>query len=83
MAFMRRSPFAVLSFLACLALAATGCPGTDAGVDGSITPVCENPMPTCSYTFRYTGSGSSVILRGDFASDGWTTGVPMTRVGNA
>ncbi len=100
MTFMRTSS-AFLSFLALVALAATGCPaaqhpgddddddgvdagpGTDAGTDGPVTPVCENPMPTCSYTFRYTGSGSSVTLRGDFAADGWTTGVPMTRVGNA
>lgn len=98
MTFMRRSSFAVISTLALLALVA-GCPGeqrpgdddddidagpdTDAGVDGSVTPVCENPMPTCSHTIRYTGPGSTVILRGDFAADGWTTGVPMTRVANA
>ena len=55
---------------------------TDAGVDAPVTPACEHPIPTCSRTFTYGGAGASVTLRGDFAADGWTVGVPMTRVGD-
>ena len=97
MTFMRRKTSVVSSILALLFLG--GCPGEqspgddddgtvdggdlDAGTDSSVQPVCENPIPNCTHTIRYTGSGSTVILRGDFATDGWTVGVPMTRVGNA
>lgn len=83
-----------LFVLAAVALAA-GCPGAqdpdadddpidagvDAPIDAPVTPVCENPIPTCTTTIRFAGSAASVILRGDFAPDGWTTGVPMTMVG--
>jgi glycosidase len=76
---------------------ASGCPGTqdpsgdvidaavdavtDAATDAPVGPVCANPIPTCTTTIRYTGAGASVVLRGDFAGDGWTVGVPMTRTG--
>lgn len=36
------------------------------------------PIPDCPLTLTYHGSGTSVSLRGDFAPDGWTVGVPMT-----
>src|SRR5688500_13550210 len=54
---------------------------TDAGVpvDGGTTATCENPIPACSVTIKYAGSGASVSLRGDFAADGWTTGIEMTK----
>ena len=57
-------------------------PLVDAGVDAP-APVCAQPVPTCSTTIRYSGGGTAVSLRGDFAPDGWTVGVPMTRVGGA
>ncbi len=60
---------------------ATTTDGGTTALDGGGTPVCENPMPTCERTIRYTGAGTSVILRGDFAADGWTVGIPMTKVG--
>ena len=56
--------------------------GVDAPPDGPVTPVCANPVTTCSYTFRYTGPGASVVVRGDFAPDGWTTGAAMTKNGS-
>ncbi len=55
----------------------------DAGVDAPPQPVCAQPVPTCTVTIRYQGAGATVNLRGDFAPDGWTVGVPMTRVGAA
>jgi glycosidase len=57
----------------------TGDAGADAGSDAPACPV----VPTCSATIRYTGSAQSVIVRGDFAPDGWTTGIPMQQVGGA
>ncbi|HLL25513.1 MAG TPA: hypothetical protein VK427_25425, partial [Kofleriaceae bacterium] len=66
-----------------------GCPASqnprgDDTPDGGTEPhpdaaVCE-AKPTCSVTIRYTGSGANVQLRGDFAADGWTQGVPMKKV---
>ncbi len=49
-------------------------PGEDGG-----TGVCENPVASCSVTITYKGAGTEVVLRGDFAADGWTVGIPMTR----
>jgi glycosidase len=89
-----RAPHLVVVFaLACAAGPGTQNPGDDdgdgdaavdpdAGTDGPVNPVCENPIPTCTQTFRYSGPGSSVILRGDFAADGWTVGVTMQRNGD-
>jgi glycosidase len=51
-------------------------PGDDAGVDGGTT--CE-AKPTCSVTITYRGTGTNVELRGDFAANGWTTGIAMTK----
>lgn len=52
----------------------------DAGTDGGGN-ACP-PVPTCSTTIRYKGNAQSVSLRGDFAADGWTTGVAMTKNGD-
>jgi glycosidase len=79
--------------LACGVVALAGCPRsgnpgaeheTDAGIDAAgsgsgVGPAC-NVVPSCSTTFTYRGSGSTVTLVGDFAADGWTTGMPMTLV---
>lgn len=51
-------------------------PVSDAGTDGGST--CD-AKPTCTVTITYTGPGTSVSLRGDFATDGWTTGIAMTK----
>ncbi len=48
------------------------------GADAYVMQPCETPQPTCTLTVEYQGSASSVSLRGDFAADGWTTGVTMT-----
>ena len=56
--------------------------GPDAGVPDAY-PTCENPVERCGVTLRYEGPGTNVELRGDFADDGWTVGVPMTRAGGA
>jgi glycosidase len=74
---------------ACLVLAA--CPaaqnpttgddgGSDAGVGSNGSGSSCPPVPTCSTTFTYMGPGTKVTLQGDFAPDGWTTGVPMTPI---
>lgn len=55
--------------------------GVDAPPDGPLA--CENPQPTCTLTITYQGPGNSVSLRGDFAPDGWTVGVPMMREAGA
>ncbi|HPH69771.1 MAG TPA: alpha-amylase family glycosyl hydrolase, partial [Kofleriaceae bacterium] len=87
------SMIATLAFGALVsALMLTGCPSeqnlgrddanmtpVDAAPDAPVNPVCANPIPNCSTTFTYRGSAQSVELRGDFAADGWTVGVPMTR----
>jgi glycosidase len=69
-----------------------GCPSSknpttthdnDAGTDaGSAAPACPI-VPTCSTTVRYSASAQTVIVRGDFAPDGWTAGVPMQQVNGA
>jgi len=71
-----------------LAVVLAGCPSAhnpgggddaaavDAGSDGGTA--CE-VKPTCSVTINYSGPGTNVSLRGDFAPDGWTTGIAMTR----
>jgi len=76
--------FALLAVLATLA----GCPSTqnphngdvDGGVgsgDGGVA-ACP-PVPTCATTIKFTGTASTVSLMGDFAADGWTTGLTMTK----
>ena len=79
-----------LAFVTALfATVATGCPSSqdpgggndvtpDGGVDEPDAATCD-PVATCDTTFRYAGTGTTVEVRGDFAPDGWTVGVPMTR----
>ncbi len=50
--------------------------GTDGGGSGDAGGSCP-PIPTCSATLTYRGTASTVSLHGDFAADGWTTGVAM------
>ena len=84
-----RAPMRFAVAVACCVLA--GCPSAqhpntgddsatgDAGVDAGSGSACP-PVPTCSTTFTYLGSGTNVTLMGDFAPDGWTTGLPMTPI---
>lgn len=72
------------AFLLSGALAAYGVACTDVPLDSAQPapepePTCVAPETTCAVTFRYPlGNGvTSVELRGDFAPDGWTNGVPM------
>jgi glycosidase len=72
-----------------LAVVLAACPGSqnpgsgdddhDAGPPPGDAGTCATAMPTCSVTIRYTGAGASVSLRGDFAADGWTAGIEMTK----
>jgi len=72
-------------------LALAGCPSSknpstthdgDAGIDaGSDAPSCPI-VPTCTASFHYAGPGATVELHGDFAADGWTTGVAMQQSGS-
>jgi glycosidase len=61
-------------------------PGEDAGTDASFdagTQDCQEPYRSCSVEFRFRAiDEQSVQVRGDFAADGWTIGVPMHRVGD-
>ena len=78
----------------CLAVVAVallaGCPseqypgGDDdvPGDGGPIDPETCDAVPSCSVTISYKGAGNEVILRGDFAADGWTVGLPLTRTGD-
>src|SRR5690348_3648396 len=77
---------------AALMVVLVGCPGSqdpsltkgDAGTDGGMTdggPSCP-VVPSCTTTIRFKGNATSVSLRGDFATDGWTTGIAMTKNGD-
>lgn len=55
-----------------------GDPDGGVGSDAGSNDACP-PVPTCSQTITYKGTGTNVSLRGDFADDGWTAGVAMTR----
>jgi glycosidase len=79
-----------------MVVAVAGCPATQdapgddgvpdaevGGPDAGGTPVCENPVASCAVEIRYRNAGAtSVELRGDFAADGWTVGVAMSRDGD-
>jgi glycosidase len=82
--------FAVLS----LVLLA-GCPSTqntpgddapdaDPGTPPDAAPMaCENPIARCTHEIRFHGPNATAVqLRGDFAPDGWTAGIAMTRDGD-
>lgn len=74
----------VLAFAAC---GPTMSP-PDAGSDAGVTPDagstnCQEPYRRCQAEFRFRALDEvSVQLRGDFAADGWTVGLPMTRQGS-
>ena len=59
--------------------------GVDAGVDGGSdagSMACLEPYRTCQQPFTFRAlDEQSVTLRGNFAPDGWTVGVPMTKQG--
>ncbi|HUJ59638.1 MAG TPA: alpha-amylase family glycosyl hydrolase [Kofleriaceae bacterium] len=53
--------------------------GADAGSgSGSDAGVACPPIPTCSATIHYSGTGTSVSLAGDFSPTAWTTPIAMT-----
>ncbi len=65
--------------------------GSGAGNPGSGTggmvdpgpPMCEDDLKLCFHLFTFpAGNETQVEVRGDFAADGWTVGVPMTKTGN-
>jgi glycosidase len=54
-----------------------------AGGTGGGPPQCDDSLKRCQHEFDYpAGSETSVELRGDFASDGWVNGVPLTKQGS-
>ena len=67
----------------------TGSTTTDPGTGGTggmlppPPPECDDAQKRCAHVFSYpAGNESSVEVRGDFAPDGWTNGVPMTKNGS-
>ena len=90
MALDARSPMRLAVVTLVLVLA--GCPGAQhpgagddtGGADGGPDAGGQTcpPVPTCTTTITFKGAAASVILRGDFATDGWTTGVPMQKTAN-
>ena len=76
--------------LAVVAIMLAGCPSSqnpDVGTpdggsgdngDGGTCPA----VPSCTTTITFKGNAQAVSLRGDFAADGWTTGVAMTKNGD-
>ena len=58
-----------------------GSGGSGAGEVGP--PVCAEELRQCAHVFTLPyGGETSVAVRGDFAPDGWTVGVPMTLAGS-
>jgi glycosidase len=63
-----------------------GAGGTGGGVLPSGPPMCDISLRRCPYTFTYAGSSAlpltgqeaSVTLIGDYRTDSWTNGDPMT-----
>lgn len=54
----------------------------DAGVEEPKPPECGDDLKRCDHEFTYPAGGeTSVVVRGDFAPDGWSVGVPMTKSG--
>jgi glycosidase len=73
---------ACLTLAACPAVQNPSTAGNDDGGSGSGSGSGSDcpPVPTCTQTFTYMGSGTNVVLQGDFSADGWTTGMPMTAI---
>ncbi len=62
----------------------TGSTGGGGGVDaGPTLPSCDDSLKRCGVVFTYpAGNEQSVEVRGDFATDGWSKGVAMTKSGS-
>lgn len=83
---MRATLFTMLLFT-------TACGPVMSGPDGSVedggtfpdagSTNCQETYRRCEVEFRFRAlDEQSVQVRGDFAADGWTVGVPMKREGN-
>jgi len=77
------------AFVACGPVQSTTDAGIDAGTDAGQPAAdagatdCQEPYRRCEVEFRFRAlDEQSVQLRGSFAADGWTVGVPMSREGN-
>lgn len=57
---------------------------TTADGGGGAAPIdCANPDKRCAQLFSYPASNeTSVELRGNFAPDGWTNGIPLVKQGS-
>jgi hypothetical protein len=56
--------------------------GGEGGVVDPGPPMCDDTLKRCAHLFTYpAGNESKVEVRGDFAPDGWTVGVPMVKNG--
>jgi glycosidase len=54
------------------------------GDGGSGPPMCDDTLKRCDHLFTYpAGNESSVEVRGDFAPDAWTAGIPMIKSGGS
>jgi len=86
---VRLTTLASFFVLALLAACGPVMPGADGGMDGGSdggadagTTDCQEPYRRCEVEFRFRAlDEQSVSLRGDFAADGWTVGVPMKKEG--
>jgi glycosidase len=55
--------------------------GKDAAEEPS-PPVCDDSLKRCDHDFTYADGGEQTVeIRGTFAPDGWTKGVPLAKVG--
>src|ERR1035437_4301543 len=78
---------ALFPMMCCLAACGSPMTEVDAGVDAGEPdagdlPHCQEPYRRCQAEFRFRAlDEQSVQLRGDFAADGWTVGVPMHKDG--
>ncbi len=58
-------------------------PGGSGGVPDAGPPQCDDSLKRCKHEFDYpVGSEQTVAVRGDFAPNGWTKGVAMTKQGS-
>ncbi len=58
--------------------------GSGASAGGAALPQCADALKRCTAEFTYpAATETSVELRGDFATDGWTRGVALTKSGTS